>query len=78
MTPRHIGMTISPSVSNIVTFALSTVRETSLPADSVTMNVSSDSGVVSWTRGMVTIASIAPGIKVKDPLVLITSVPSIF
>ena len=60
-----------------MTVVHSTVRETSSPADSVTVNLSSDSGVVSCVREMFTAASLAPCSRVNDPLVLFTSIPSV-
>ncbi len=53
-------------------------RETSSPAVSVTLNSSDDSGVVSCVSSIVRGTLQTPGNSIKEPLVTVTSLPSVW
>ena len=61
----------------MVTMAVLISRETSSPAVSVTLNSSDDSGVVSCMSSIVRGTLQTPGNSIREPLVPVTSLPSV-
>ncbi len=64
-------------MSSKVTVAVLISRKTSSPAVSVTLNSSDDSGVVSCVSSIVRGTLQTPGNSIREPLVPVTSLPSV-